>query len=240
MSKVSIIIPIYNPPRIHLFECIESVFSQTFKDFEVIIIDDGSSIDTKEMLNPYEGQIRYFYKENGGVNTARLLGLRQAQGMYIALIDQDDIWVPDKLQKQVEFLEACPELDFIFSDFYNFNEDGFFPKSHLNSNKIFRTIPTEKVTNLNSDAFFFPNSLLYDYLRSQFLIQCTLMVRKEICEKYEMFKTKTNGRELYEFCLRTIHMLKIGFIDETLAHRRIHGNNVVLNRELWNKNTSII
>ena len=80
MPKVSIIIPIYNPPRTHLFESIESVFSQTFRDFEVIIVDDGSSIDTKKMLNPYGEKIRYFYKENGGVNTARLFGLKEGTG----------------------------------------------------------------------------------------------------------------------------------------------------------------
>jgi len=197
---------------------VHNVFSQTFQDFEVIVVDDGSSVDTKEMLSPYENRIRFFYKDNGGPDTARLHGLRKAQGEYIALIDDDDIWVPDKIQKQVEFLDAYPELDLIFSDFREFNEKGFSPKSVLNSNKIFRKIPTEIASNLSSDAQLFTNNILYDYMRSPFIIQCTLMMRKKICG---IFETKMKSRNFYEFALRTIHLLKIGFIDETLAHYRL-------------------
>lgn len=195
-----------------------NVFSQTFQDLEVIVVDDGSSVDTKEMLSPYENRIRFFYKDNGGSNTARLHGLRKAQGEYIALIDDDDIWVPDKIQKQVEFLDAYPELDLIFSDSHSFNEKGFFPKSVLSSNKIFRKISTEIASNLSSDAQLFTNNILYDYMRAPFIIQCTLMMRKKICE---IFETKMKSRNFYEFALRTIHLLKIGFIDETLAHYRL-------------------
>ena len=66
------------------------------------------------------------------------------------------------------------------------------------------------------------------------------MARKEVCERLNIFITKTNCREFYEFGLRSIHLLKIGFIDETLAHRRIHANNASHNSELWLKNTSIL
>jgi glycosyltransferase involved in cell wall biosynthesis len=206
----------------------------------VIIVDDGSSIDTKKMLNPYGEKIRYFYKENGGVNTARLFGLGKAKGEYIALIDQDDLWVPEKLQKQVEFMEACSELDLVFGDFHSFDEDGFRPKTVLDSIEIFRAIPTEIVSNISSNARKFTTNFLYDYLRGPFIIQCTLMVRKKVCEKYEMFKTKTNGREFYEFALRSIHLLRVGFIDETLAYWRTHENNVTFDYKLYQKNTSII
>jgi glycosyltransferase involved in cell wall biosynthesis len=205
------------------------------------VVDDGSSINTKKLLEPFKNKIRYYYKENGGVNTARLLGLGKAKGRYIALIDQDDIWPSEKLQKQVEFLDAYPNLDFIFGDWHNFNENGFYPKTDLNSRKIFRSIPTEKVTNVNSAAYIFPNSLHYDYLSDGlFLIQGTFMGKKSMCEKYEMFKTKTNGREFYEFGVRTLHLLKVGYIDEVLLHRRMHGNNVALKSELWQKNTITI
>jgi len=240
MSKVSVIIPTHNPNKKYLHEALDSVFNQTFQDFEVIVVDDGSSVDTKEMLSQYANRIRFFYKDNGGPNTARLLGLRKAHGEYIALIDDDDIWVPDKLQKQVEFLDAYPELDLIFSDFHEFNEKNFSPQSVLSSIKLFRKIPTEIASNLSSDAQLFTNSILYDYIREPFIIQCTLMVRKKICEKFEIFETKMKSRNFYEFGLRTIHLLKIGFIDETLARRRIHTNNITSNYELFRKNTLFI
>lgn len=240
MPKVSVIIPTHNPNKKYLHEALDSVFSQTFRDFEVIVVDDGSSVDTKETLKPYENRIRFFKKENGGVNTARLFGLKRAQGDYIALIDQDDRWEPDKLQKQVEFLDAYPELDLIFSDYNAFNEKVIFPKSALSSNKNFRKIPTEIASNLSSDAQLFTNNILYDYMRAPFIMQCTLMVRKKMCEKFEIFNTKTNGREFYEFALRTIHLLRIGFIDETLAYWRTHEYNVTHNIELFCNNTLIV
>lgn len=73
-----------------------------------------------------------------------------------------------------------------------------------------------------------------------FIMQCTLMVRKKICEKFELFNTKTNGREFYEFALRSIHLLRVGFIDKTLAYWRTHENNVTFDYKLYQKNTSII
>ena len=242
MPTVSVLIAAYNPPQNYIHETLKSVFNQTFQDFEVIIVDDGSSIDTKDILAPFKNRIRYYYKENGGQNSARLFGLDKAKGKYIALVDQDDIWVPDKLQKQVEFLENYSELDFIFSDFYNwFEEDGFNPVSFLDKIKVFRKIPTVKAANGSSDAYIFPKNILYDYVKGgSFILQSTVMARKKICKKYDMFKTKTNGREFWEFGLRTFHLLKIGFINEILMYRRIHGNNFFLNHDRQHKVTSII
>ena len=137
-------------------------------------------------------------------------------------------------------MDAYPELDLIFSDFHAFNEKGIFPKSVFSSNKIFRKISTEKASNLNSDAQLFTNNILYEYMIMPFIMQCTLMVRKKICEKFELFNTKTNGREFYEFALRSIHLLRVGFIDETLAYWRTHENNVTFDYKLFQKNTSII
>ena len=242
MPTVSVLIAAYNPPQKHIHETLDSIFNQTFQDFEVIIVDDGSSIDTKNILEPFKNRFRYYYKENGGQNSARLYGLDKANGKYIALIDQDDIWVPDKLQKQVEFLENHTELDFIFSDFYNWSEeDGFNPVSFLDANNVFRTIPTEKAANVKSDAYIFPKNILYDYVNGgSFILQSTIMGRKDICKKYDMFKTKTVGREFWEFGLRTFHLLKIGFINEILMYRRIHGNNFFLNSAVQYEVTSII
>ena len=242
MPKVSILIAAYNPRRKHIHETLKSVFGQTFQDFEVIIVDDGSSIDTKNILEPYKNRIRYYYKENGGQNSARLYGLGKAKGKYIALIDQDDIWVPDKLQQQVAFMEYYTKLDFIFSDFYNWNEeDGFNPVSFLDTNKVFRKIPTEKAANGSPDVYIFPKNILYYYAKGgSFILQSTIMARKDSCQKYDMFKTKTVGREFWEFGLRTFHLLKIGFIDKILMYRRIHGDNFFLNSAVINEITTII
>lgn len=241
MPKVSVIVPIYNPPKEYITECLKSVMEQTFQDFEIIVVDDGSTQNTQEILSIYpNNKIRYFYKKNGGVNTARLIGLEQAKGEYIALIDQDDKWTSCKLKKQVDLLDKYPEINLVFSNFQNFNKNGPIGKSFFDTNKIIRGIPYVPVQDVDPNCRIFSKDILYDYLRGNFIIQCTLMIRTSTCRELNMFSTKTNGREQYEFGSRAIHLMRLGFIDEVMAHRRIHSNNVTHNTELFHKNTVTI
>ncbi len=109
MPKVSVIIPTYN--RAHfLCEALDSALSQTFKDFEIIIVDDGSTDNTKQVLEKYGSRIYYIYQENKGRAEARNTGIRRAKGEHIAFLDDDDIWLPNKLEKQVFFLDARPDI----------------------------------------------------------------------------------------------------------------------------------
>lgn len=107
MPLVSVIIPTYN--RAHcITEAIDSVLAQSYQQFEIIVIDDGSDDDTKDKLACYANKIRYFYQENSGVSVARNLGIQEAHGEWVAFLDSDDIWEPDKLKVQVEDLCATP------------------------------------------------------------------------------------------------------------------------------------
>lgn len=106
MPAVSVIIPTYGHAQ-SVCETLNSVFQQTFQDFEVLVINDGSPDNTAEVLKPYvaEAKIRYFEKQNGGVASARNFGISKSQGTYIALLDDDDLWPPDKLEWQVMLIE---------------------------------------------------------------------------------------------------------------------------------------
>ena len=100
MAKVSVIVPIYNSEK-YISECIESILIQTYKDFELILMDDGSKDASSEICKKYEAQdkrVRYIFKENGGVSSARNEGLRCANGEYIAFVDSDDIVKPEMLE----------------------------------------------------------------------------------------------------------------------------------------------
>jgi glycosyltransferase involved in cell wall biosynthesis len=106
--KISVIIPTYN--RVHLIkDAIESVFNQTYQDFELIIIDDGSTDSTKEVLAEYGERLQYIYQDNQGRSAARNHGIALAKGEFIAFLDSDDVWFPDKLTRQVPILESSPE-----------------------------------------------------------------------------------------------------------------------------------
>ncbi len=114
MINVSVIIPAYNCDR-YIREAIASVFAQTYTDYELIIVDDGSTDDTAQVIKSYGDRINYIYQTNQGVAQARNTGLAVAQGKYIAFLDQDDFFYPHKLAAQVELIEQNPHLGMIFS-----------------------------------------------------------------------------------------------------------------------------
>ncbi len=105
---VSVIIPTYNRAWI-VKEAIESVLSQTFKDYELIVIDDGSTDNTMDILAPLKRDIILVQQENQGVSAARNRGLAEAGGEFIAFLDSDDLWLPEKLAVQVAFFTSHPD-----------------------------------------------------------------------------------------------------------------------------------
>ena len=106
---VSVIIPTYNRAWI-LNEAIESVLAQDFKDFELTIVDDGSTDSTRDLLAKYEHTIRIIKKDNGGVSSARNSGIRSSKGDLIAFLDSDDLWLPRKLSNQVNLFRSNPHI----------------------------------------------------------------------------------------------------------------------------------
>lgn len=109
MPFFSVIIPTFN--RAHLVtRAVESVCAQTFTDFECIVVDDGSTDNTAQILSPYIQHIQYIYMPHGGVSRARNCGIQQAKGQWIAFLDSDDEWLPEKLATQFEYITAHPDI----------------------------------------------------------------------------------------------------------------------------------
>lgn len=123
--RVSVVIPTYNR-REMVVEAIESVLAQTYRDFEVIVIDDGSTDGTEAHLQPYlaSGRIAYERQENRGVAAARNTGIRLARGELVCFLDSDDLWSPTKLSVQIEFADSHPECALIATDLQGFNTEG--------------------------------------------------------------------------------------------------------------------
>lgn len=118
MPKVSILTPAYNSAK-YLPETIESVLAQTFQDFEMIIVDDGSTDNTKEVVEAYvknyPGKIRYIYQQNAGPAAARNTAIKNSTGEYLALLDSDDLWFPNRLEEGVKILDTHPEVGLVHS-----------------------------------------------------------------------------------------------------------------------------
>ena len=123
MIIVSVIIPAYNCDR-YIGEAIASVLAQTYTDYELIIVDDGSTDNTAQAIESYGDRINYIYQTNQGVAPARNRGLAAAQGKYIAFLDQDDFFYPHKLASQVELMEQKPHLGMISSGWDIVNSQG--------------------------------------------------------------------------------------------------------------------
>jgi glycosyltransferase involved in cell wall biosynthesis len=132
---VSVIIPVYNGAR-YLREALESVFAQTYRPFEVIVVDDGSSDDSGKIAQSFP-DVRYIHQANQGVAAARNNGIEAARGEFLAFIDQDDLWTPEKLKLQIACLLNNPDLGYTLTQQRFFLDPGaalpgWFRKELLN------------------------------------------------------------------------------------------------------------
>ena len=133
MPKVSVIIPTYNVAS-YIAETLDSVFAQTFADFEVIVINDGSP-DTEDLERALAGfidRINYLKQENRGASAARNTGLRAAQGEFVAFLDADDLWLPNYLAEQIKFMRTR-DCDLVCADAEVFSEASHEEKTYMES-----------------------------------------------------------------------------------------------------------
>ena len=120
---VSIIIPVFNGAN-YIREAIDSALAQTYKNIEVIVVNDGSIDDTDQIVLSYGNKVRYFTKENGGVSSALNLALREMRGEYFSWLSHDDLYLPDKVKIQIEHLNLLKEKDVILYSNYVYIDEN--------------------------------------------------------------------------------------------------------------------
>lgn len=182
--NVSIVIPTYNNAR-YILDALESVFSQSYNSYEVIVINDGSTDETSAVLEPYLHKIQYVYQEHAGVSSARNKGLSMASGKYIVFLDGDDLFFPDKLLKQATFLDDYSEIGLVHSGWYLIDE---------NKKLITKKEPWHKAPKLD----------LEDWLMWQPIFLGAIMFRRNWLEKIGGFNTSLIQAEDTEFLLRLV------------------------------------
>lgn len=209
MPKISIVIPTYN--RGNMIEhTIYSILNQTYKDYEIIIVDDGSTDDTKQRLEKFGNQIRYFYQNNKGVSAARNRGIKKANGQYIVFCDSDDLFLPTKLEKQISYIEKHPSCEFLYTWYYKVYQNN-------NNDKILRG--NESCKSLECFRF----CLL---TRKIEIRTSTVMVKKSCFKKVGLFNKKYWKTEDWDMWLRLAKHYVGTCIEEPLTIHVRHDNNI--------------
>src|SRR5262245_5555525 len=205
MPRVSVIIPTFNCERF-LRKTIDSALSQTYRDFELIVVDDGSTDDTQALVAGYGDSISYFYQPNQGASAARNLALSRACGEFIAYLDADDLWEPQKLSRQVEFLDAHPTCGFVHSEVGVIDEEGKVLHVQFNQ-ETGRTIPRGRC--------------LRDILLRSHIQTFTVVERREAFDRVGEFDLRLPVAQDYLHWIQLVlEGYEVGYIAEALGQYR--------------------
>jgi glycosyltransferase involved in cell wall biosynthesis len=224
---VSVVIPAYKCADV-ISSAIESVFSQTYRNYELIVIDDGSPDNTAEVINKYRERVRYIYQKNGGVSKARNTGIINSTGTYIALLDADDVWNKTKLEIQMRLFEKHPEIGLLCSAFWNTkhrkiikNKDykdtfNFFREYGYEINDIFEY---KSCINYGDNNIEYHWGNIYDYLfLGNFILPSSVIAKKETIVSSGIFNEELRVAEETDFFLNYSKNNVIGFIDSPLVY----------------------
>src|ERR1700674_1045218 len=210
---VSVIIPAYNWME-YIPAALDSVFAQTFTDFEIVLVNDGSpdSEMLERLIAPYRDRIIYRKQENRGPAAARNTGIRAARGKYLAFLDSDDCWPPEYLAAQMRLFEETPSLDLVYADAFYFG-DAPLPR------KTFITAANPHLATLGD--------LL---LEGNQIIPSGAVARKQVIVDAGLFDESLRGPEDYDMWLRIAYRgAKIAYQPKVLALRRVHANALTSN-----------
>jgi len=221
MVVISVIIPTYNHAN-YILETLDSVFAQTYNDYEVIVVNDGSPDNTAEILRPLAtaGQIRYIEQPNQGQATARNRGLSEATGEFIAFMDDDDLWPPDKLEWQVEILRANQRLVAIGGEMLTINGCG-------------EPIADKRLTAGNV-------SRMELYCGNPFASPGQVLIRRNALEAVGGFDTTIWGSDDLDLWFRMLEVGDIAKVQSLALKYRIHESNASHMKERMLVNTKAV
>lgn len=217
---VSVIVPAYNHEK-YINDCLRSVADQSYENLELIVINDGSADNTPELIKLFIAEnprlnIRFLSKSNEGVCKTLNKGLEMAAGKYVTFLASDDMWEPEKLKTQVDFMERNANLGLVFTDawFLRFTERMNIKWSDYKNgiDKYFKNGVQ------NADMYFL-------LLIRPIIPALTVMVRKKVFDETGGFDEKLVYEDL-DMWLRIARKYPLGYIDSPLARYRIHDSNI--------------
>lgn len=216
--KVSVIIPTYNRAYI-IAEALESVFAQTFDNFEIIVIDDGSTDNTAHVIKQFsDPRLRYIWKKNGGCGSAYNVGIRASHAEYVSFLDSDDLWKPEKLSYEVSFLDLHPEVQGVFSDLEKLDA-GTLTSSFMRKTPTFYGLVERK---LGYESTVLSQREMYLCLLREVPIKPTaLTIRRTSALSTPLFDESWPSGNDWKFLLDFSRQFRFGYIDRPLAVLRV-------------------
>ena len=218
MARVSVVIPTYNCAR-YLERAINTALDQTYRDFEIIIVDDGSTDETKDIVGQFDNKVAYYYQPNKGLSAARNLTLSKASGEFIAYLDADDMWYPQKLERQIAFLDAHPDCGFVHSDVTVVNEEDEILYRRFNQ-ETKREVPQgDCVRNLVQRCH----------------VQILTVVERRACSvSVGNFDERLFvAQDYFRWIMIASHCWMVGYVDEPLAMYRWRKGSLLSNPSRW-------
>lgn len=212
--RVSVVVPAYNAADT-LGETLESVAAQTFRDFELVVVDDGSSDATLKVLLKYAAKwpwLRWEHQQNTGVAAARNRAIELARGEFIAFLDADDLWMPDKLSAQMEAFDRNPAAACVYTDEIDFQPDRDMPKTLFQDKRPAR------------------GNILRQLFPGNFVLTSSLMVRKAAILEIGGFNPAHRVYEDLDLFMRLAERFEFDYVDRVMVRRRLlphslmHGN----------------
>lgn len=215
---ISAVIPTFNRAKL-LAEAVDSALQQTHPPDEIIVVDDGSTDNTEQVVAQYGGRLRYIRQENSGPAGARNHGIRVASGDFIAFLDSDDLWVKDRLERQLKALAQHPGLDFLFGLEAKFSAERQFAACEIKERDVLAI--------LNAADCVVPNPFAL-LLKENFVPTSSVLVRRTCLATVGEMDASVVPAEDYDCWLRlALHGFRFGFVNAILCKRRLHQGNLV-------------
>jgi glycosyltransferase involved in cell wall biosynthesis len=208
--KVAVIIPLYNRADF-IAQTIQSVFNQTYPNIELIVVDDGSTDNSRNVVKKFADKIRLLEhpgRVNKGQSAAINLGIKSSKSKYVAILDSDDLFAPEKIQLQVEYLEKNHDIGLVYGNGYAINEQGE------------KTYPIYKDGHReNSD----PERVLMD---CYFLLPNNSLIKRKVLEEVGSFDESLRSAQDHDMAIRVAEVTKLAYLEKELFYYRRHGNSI--------------